>query len=367
VPVKGGHCYLILAVVAALIALAGPAASPQDTVRYSFVYLGCNRLQDSDWKPMKETNPSSANVPQLQQTLADLAGLNPSPQFFFFVGDLVLNLEPDDGKTLQKQLDAWTLLYNASPPAGKIPLIPLPGNHEMLQQVNGNEVPNAATDPVWLSWLKENHLDGYAGNGPTPAGTNADLLVDDQSALTYSFDRGDMHFVLLSTDTLNQPDQAGWIATNWIANDLQQAQQNPDTTAIFVLGHKPIVPPKDATDDADGILNTTPYPLAQRLQQLLQQTPKVKAYLCAHAHEWSATQLGGAGGAWQVVAGNGGSQLEHSWNPPGGPFYGFTLVKLYTSGQVSVTSFQRPVPDPYFAADPLPSPAQPQPEMFLPR
>jgi hypothetical protein len=50
----------------------------------------------------------------------------------------------------------------------------------MLQQVNGNELPNAATDPVWLSWLKANHLDGYAGNGPTPAGTNPDLLVDDQ-------------------------------------------------------------------------------------------------------------------------------------------------------------------------------------------
>lgn len=233
-PVKRTPCYLALAVVTALVALAGPAASPQDTVRYSFVYLGCNRLQDSDWKPMKETNPSSANVPQLQQTLADIGGLNPSPQLFFFVGDLVLNLEPDDGKTLQKQLDAWTLLYNASPPAGKIPLMPLPGNHEMLQQLS-------------------------------------------------------------------------------------------------------------------------------------QQTPKVKAYLCAHAHEWSAIQLGGAGGVWQVVAGNGGSPLEHSWNPPGGPFYGFTLVKLYTSGQVSVTSFQRPVPDPYFAADPLPSPAQPQPEIFPPR
>jgi hypothetical protein len=43
--VKRGHCFLILAVVAALVALAGPSASPQDTVRYSFVYLGCNQLQ----------------------------------------------------------------------------------------------------------------------------------------------------------------------------------------------------------------------------------------------------------------------------------------------------------------------------------
>jgi hypothetical protein len=357
-----------LLVVAALVAaLAVPTASPQDTVGYSFVYLGCNRLQQSDWKSMQATNPSSANVPQLQQTLADLAGLSPSPQLFFFVGDLVLNLEPDDGTTLKNQLNAWTLLYNASPVAGKIPLIPLPGNHEMLQKVNGNEVPNAATDPIWVTWLKENRLDGFAGNGPTPSGTNPDLLVDDQSALSYSFDRGSIHFVLLNTDTLSQPNQIGWIAYNWVVNDLQRAQQNADTTAIFVLGHKPIVSPKDATGPGDTILNTSPYLLAQQLQQLLQQTPKVKAYLCAHAHEWDATQLGGAGGVWQVIAGNGGSQLESSWNPPGGPFYGFTLVKLYVSGQVSVTSYQRPVPNPYFGADPLPPPARPQPEMFLPR
>jgi hypothetical protein len=96
-PVRLGFCRPLLAAAALVAALMAPIVWSQDTVSYSFVYLGCNRLQPSDWQTMQATNPSSANVPQLQQTLADLAGLNPLPQLFFFVGDLVLNLEPDDG------------------------------------------------------------------------------------------------------------------------------------------------------------------------------------------------------------------------------------------------------------------------------
>jgi Calcineurin-like phosphoesterase len=358
---------LLFPVAILLSVLTSSAQSPPDSVRYSFVYFGCNRIQASDWKGMEATDPSSANVPQLNQSLIDIASLNPLPAYFFFVGDLVVNLAPDNGTTLKQQLDGWMPIYNASPLAARTTLIALPGNHEMLQKVSGNEVPNPATPPVWLAWLTANHLDGFAGNGPTPAGTNSDQLVDDQSKLTYSFDRDGTHFVLLNTDTTNKPNQTGWIAYNWIANDLQQAQANPNTAAIFVLGHKPIVSPKAAAGADDTILNTSQYPLATALQQLLSGTPKVKAYLCAHAHLWDARQLGGAGSAWQVIAGNGGSQVESQWLPSGGPFYGFTLVKLYTSGQVSVTSYQRPVPNPYFSADPRPSPASPQPEMFLPR
>jgi hypothetical protein len=350
-----------------LVALPRPALTRPDEVRSSFAYVGCNRIQHSDWKKIESTDPSSANQPQLTQTLQDIAGLSPAPQFFFFVGDLVVNLEPDQGTVLKQQLDAWMPIFDASPALTRTTLVPLPGNHEMLQKVNGTEIPNPATDPIWVTWLRENRLDGCAGNGPMPAGTNPDLLVDDQSRISYSFDHDTIHFVLLNTDTANIPNQAGWIAYNWIASDLRKAQRNPNINAIFVLGHKPIHVPDEAAESEDAILDTPQYPLATALLRLLRGTPKVKAYLCAHAHEWEARRLGGSGGVWQVIAGNGGSELEPDWHPAGGTFYGFTLVKLYTSGKVSVTSFQRPVPEPYFSADPPPSPAQPQPELFLRR
>jgi len=79
--------------------------------------------------------PSSANLPQLRQSLNDISQLQPRPSSLFFMGDLVVNLADDNGKTLKKQLDAWTELFNASPLTGKVTLIPLPGNHEMLKSV----------------------------------------------------------------------------------------------------------------------------------------------------------------------------------------------------------------------------------------
>ena len=96
--------------------------------------------------------------------------------------------------------------------------------------------------------------------------------------------------------------------------------------------------------------------------QLLDQTPKVKGYFTSHAHEWWPTQLPGARGVWQIIAGNGGSPLETSWTEPA-PYFGFTLVKIYASGKVGVTSYRRPAPSPYDA--PTTTPATPAPELVI--
>src|SRR5439155_22232947 len=120
-------------------ALPGQADRPgRDRVRLSFVFVGCNRIQKHDWD--KGENPSSANLPQLRQTFADIAGpdrvLNRIPPYFFFTGDLVLNLAMDDGTTLREQLDAWVDLFHTDPSgiSGKTTVVPLPVTHEMLQE-----------------------------------------------------------------------------------------------------------------------------------------------------------------------------------------------------------------------------------------
>ena len=157
---------------------------------------------------------------------------------------------------------------------------------------------------------------------------------------------------MLNTDTWTttpdgstQSTQIGWVALHWLENDLAAAQQNPALTAIFVLGHKPVVSPLGQTSAADAINPA----LASAVAALLDGTDKVKGYLCAHAHQWDAAKLPGKRGVYQIVAGNGGSRLESGWNVAA-PYFGFTEVRVYGSGKVGVTSWQRPVPSPYDAA-----------------
>ena len=330
------------------------AAGP-DRVVSSFVVVGCNRVQKADLDPVN--NPSSANLPELQQTFADIAALPDKPKYFFFVGDLVTALV-SGSSTMQAELDAWAQVWAASPIASSVELVPVVGNHEMLyKDKNKDEVSNPAADAVWTSWLAANHFDRHAGNGPTSAPPNADALQDDQRALTYSFDDGGAHFVILDTDSwTTTPDsttgstQIGWVAEHWLAADLAAAQANPAITGIYVFGHKPLVAPSGSTD---GALNSA---LVAEIEQLLDSTPKVKGYFDAHVHEWWSTQLPGSRGVWEIIAGNGGSQLATSWSEPN-PYFGFTLVKIYASGKVGVVSYRRPAPSPYNAPTSTPATA----------
>ncbi|MFI5457519.1 MAG: metallophosphoesterase [Isosphaerales bacterium] len=362
-------------------AQSGPTDPAQDSVKLSFVFLGCNRIQHKDWKKSKADNPSSANLPQFHQTLQDIAHLDPVPPYLFFMGDLVVNLEDDDGKALKKQLDAWTPLFKASPLAAKTTLVPLPGNHEMLKKVADDkdqedqiEVPNAATNARWLKWLRDSGFDTFAkaANGPTNAPPNLDELTDDQSEMTYSFNLGDVHFVVINTDTLNtnidqdtNAPHIGWVPYHWLEHDVRTAQANAKVSAIFLIGHKPILDHPQAEEKA--ILNTNKHPLGDQLQALFQANDKVRAYLCAHEHLWDCSRLKKAPKVWQVIAGNAGSKLNGKWNPPGGTFFGFSQINVYASGKVGLVSYSRPTPEPpqkYFEGAPVP-PARPQPEVIL--
>ena len=333
-------------------------ADPGDPVVSSFVFVGCNRLQKADLDPTN--NPSSANLAELEQTFADIAALPEMPKYFFFTGDLVTALV-SGSTTMQAQLDGWAEVWAASPLAGKIDLVPIVGNHEMLFKNNkGDEVSNPAADAVWIAWLAANHFDTHAGNGPTNNGPNEDALQDDQRLLTYSFDDGGAHYIALDTDSwtttpasaLNST-KVGWVPVHWLAADLAAAQANPATTGIYILGHKPLVAPAGADD---GSLNDG---LVVPIEQLVDSTPKVKGWFDSHVHLWQATQLPGNRGVWQIIAGNGGSQLEASWTEPA-PYFGFTVVKTYASGKVGVVSYKRLAPLPYNAQNPLPAVASPE-------
>ena len=360
----------------ATVAIGASAPNAPETIDFSFVFVGCNRV---GWHPHQHT-PSTANVPQLKQTLADLAklqqtaGLAAPPRFLFLLGDLVRNEQDDQGRTLQRQLSAWQTLWEGLPSTTNMKTQPvlLPGNHELLASVKGPggrgqfyEVPSPSSYDIWLNWLSKNAYDGNAGNGPTPETDPQDKLAGDNSRLTYSFSTDlangqRAHFVLINTDTLSTSrtnegscvqhptfdtkPMPGWIPAHWVDADLKRANADQKTDMIFALGHKPIQPSFGGDRNGrDNILNCGDFPLADQLLESFQANDKLVGYLASHIHEWNHLELGSeaAGLVPQIVAGNGGSPLG------GGDIFGFTLVKVFTNGKVTATSYGRPAPHPY--------------------
>lgn len=323
--------------------------------------------------------PSSANVPQLTRNIADLASLEPRPEVSFMTGDLVMNFAEDQGQELASQLQAWQALFSTLPGSGALDFVPSIGNHESCEYdtATGQQWPNPASYPVWQGWAASHGYDRYAGNGPTPAGQNPDLLLQDERNLSYSFTRGNVRFVVVNTDTLASPvDPAtqkpypGWVPIHWLESELVRAQADFAVDHIFVIGHRVLEAPPWAVDEDEGpVLDTPTYPLASRLITALKACSKVRAYLCGHIHCQDLRRLQGGTGPWQVITGSTGSPLDPGWTPEGGTYFGFRVVNLYSDGRVGLVSYRRPTPpapQKYYEDAPVAPPAAvPDPEFFL--
>lgn len=330
------------------------ASGTQDPLQLSLVFVGDFQIGYANWLATKGQNPSSTNVPQLRQTMLDIEHLHLGRVLGVFTGDLVMNMIDDMGQVLEAQLNGWQATYASLAKPEGMPLLPMAGNHE-IEVVN---VASNATEPspfmydVWLKWNWANGYARYSGNGPRPTGSNPDWLVRDERDMTYSFDVGRNHFVVINTDTLSSEidpvtrlPYAGWIPIHWIERDIAAAQNNPRISAIVVIGHRPIEAPSYASSESGAsILNTVEHPLATRLSETLWKHGKVRVYLCSHAHTWQAFRLQQGKGAWQVLAGNGGAELDAGWQPEGGQYFGFSILNIYQSGTMTVLDYGRPLP-----------------------
>ena len=319
------------------------SAESEDPTIYRFAFTGCNRLGFGE---LSDDNPSSANRAQLLADLNALPQVQPPVSHFFMAGDLVTNLELD-AQTLQNQLTAWIeLLETSALPDSPIELVTFTGNHEVLFSKEDPETgefvefPNPATLPVWTD-LMSAYIKG--ANGPTTALPNTDDLTDDQSQLSYTFQDGNVLFIILNTDTFIDDTTLGDVPLNWLQDRLEEATATNSVEHIFVMGHKPVISPDGAVEPPGpgSIRNEEKATMAQ----LLGEHHKVRGYLCAHAHLWDYQVLDG--GAPQVIAGNAGSQIEPPFNDTERGYYGYTLFSLHASGAVHLESWGRPVPDPY--------------------
>jgi hypothetical protein len=300
-------------------------------IAYSFAVIGCNRVA----APESIGVVSTANVPELNATFADIAAMNPKPAFLFFAGDLVFGYTSDSA-ALDRELKGWIALYQASPLNGSgVELVAVPGNHET------DNLAKVAYEPGERTWLRD--MAAYitrGGNGPAAGG--ADGLQTDQSKLSYSFDYKNAHFVTLNTDPVGKD----WhVPTAWVTSDLSAARSR-GAKHIFVIEHKPAYPyPTTATDGLSFDI-----PARDAFWSVLEAN-KVEGVFSAHNHEYYRAQP--TGHTWQVIAGNGGSPLEATLDlsiPSTGAYYGYTIVSVTNGGRVFSKSYGRDIPAAGYAA-----------------
>lgn len=302
-----------------------------DSVLFSFVFMGCNRI---DWKDTANanTNASTANLPELQHTFNEVCKLSPKPDLFFFLGDLVLGL---DSPKLQNQLKAWVSQYNnaafSSIAKSDIKMIALPGNHEMLyMNSEKEETPWIGALPEWLQVMS-----AFSPDGVINRVSGADSM---NNLGTYSFNYKNVHFILMNTDTYNPQLKIGQVPAAWINADMTAAKKSASVQHIFLLGHKPSYVDAPITDPAE-FLDTA---LTNMIWPVMYAN-KAEAMLSAHSHQYYRTQPQ-PNSSYQVIAGNGGSPYEKHLGKED-QFFGYTVIYVMKNGKVHLRSMGRSVPD----------------------
>lgn len=310
-----------------------------DSILFSFAFVGCNRVDYSDRSNKSATNGSTANIQVLKNIFREIPSMQIKPDVFFFLGDLVL--AESTTSNLDQQLLDWISLYKDttfSPLSQSgIELVAVPGNHEMLYYKdygipNHDEWPLKGATDVWMK-----HMSPFMPNDREYI-TGPDSLVN---RMTFSFIRQNVGFVVMNTDTYNEPTKEnpygleGMIPTQWIIDKVKAYQQDPSIQHVFVLGHKPYyVSGKPETGHVGLPEGPVLWPELN--------SAHVVAMLSAHLHDYQRMQPGNMG-TYQVIAGNGGSKGTAQ-------FFGYSIINILKSGKVELISKGFDVGNPYYTA-----------------
>ena len=299
------------------------------TIDYSFAVVGCNRVDYLDTAAttgkLNSTGQSTANVYQLKRLFTEVSGLTPMPKYLFIAGDVVMGYI-NDTVALTNQLRGWKQIYR-NHPISKMPIkvIVVPGNHETQDKAAGKKSFVAAE----RTFVREMDSFIMASNGPSIGGL--DSLITDQAKMTYSFNEGCDHFVIINTDPVGRDARVPY---NWVANDISNARK-AKARHIFAIGHKPAY--SSSYKPLDGLEAYVPQ--RDSFWKYMEYF-QADAMFAAHEHLWDTIHPH-TGKTWQVIAGNGGSLVEATWMSSDKSYFGFTLVSLYTNNQVNLKSYGR--------------------------
>ncbi|ULH13864.1 metallophosphoesterase (plasmid) [Deinococcus sp. KNUC1210] len=330
--------------------VGGGAGAGNPDVLFTFSTVG-----DSREDPTTE-GLSAQNKLWLQNTRAWSRIMNEAnaqgARALFFNGDMIMGYTTDR-VTLDRQYAFWRGMAATLMERGTY-VMPVAGNHEVQEKGTdaagkGFKLARVGNEDAWRAnmgdlimdagrWKSLTGLDATAFDpANTPVIGGADKVSTDQTRLTYSFDAGGSHFVVINTDAVGWDSHA---PAAWLARDLAAARAR-GAAHLFVFGHKPAYTYKYNDKVPAGGIDTDP-----ENQQAFWNTIETynATYFSGHEHIYHADQPTRAQGgkAWQVIVGSGGSPFEakpgDSQNPQD-RMYAWVTVQVMKNGQVHVDAY----------------------------
>ena len=233
-------------------------------------------------------------------------------------------------------------------------IVPVPGNHEVQCKRCGKkavvENENAWRDNMGDLVIDQTRMNSLLSSttsvswdiNNTPVIGGVDGITTDQKQLSYSFDIGKSHFVVINTDAVGKDSTA---PTAWLDADLTAAK-NKGAKSFFVFGHKPAffylyagAPAIGSTSSLDG-----KDPAAAKA--FWNVITKYKAtYFCGHEHIYKLDKFlspdGSGNSAYQVLVGTGGSPFDAATPTKVATdrMYAWATVKIYKSGKVVMNTY----------------------------
>jgi hypothetical protein len=230
-------------------------------------------------------------------------------------------------------------------------IVPVPGNHE-VQCKRCSKVAQAENETAWRNNMGDLILDtarftSLVGSAPqnwdvNNAPSTADGLSTDQKQLSYSFDVGTSHFVVINTDPVGKDGRA---PVQWLTADFAAAQTH-GAKRIFVFGHKPYqfyaytgsAAPSNTSSLFDKDATT-----ANAFWNLM--VSYKATYFCGHEHIYKVSNYlapdNSGNSAYQVLVGAGGSPFESSvaTGTVTDRMYSWATVKVFQSGKVIMDTY----------------------------
>lgn len=302
----------------------------------------------------------------------------------------VSDLQNSDLVNIYQQYSFWRGMMAPLMETGTY-VVPVPGNHE-TQCKRCGKASVVENENAWRFMMGDLVLDQTRlNNALLPTGlslktsswstsnapsatdvfnsvTNPDSISTSQQQLSYSFDIGPNHFVVINTDPVGHDSHA---PSNWLDNDLTNAVSN-GATHLFVFGHKPAyyyyyaganVAGTGLTTSSASSLYLTDATAGNNFWNVISKHNAT--YFCGHEHVYNVSQplsntQATGGTAYQVIVGAGGSPFDDLLSSSSTPenvgtsttevtgtitalesdrMYSWATVSIHQSGAVTMTTY----------------------------